>query len=66
MFTIDIGMWAGGTSDYPGNDWWALTTGDAYGCWMRATHWMPLPDKPNGASAPRVAANPYSLKERKK
>jgi len=44
--TIDIGSWGGGKSDYPGNDWWHLTTGDNYACWMRPTHWMPLPEPP--------------------
>lgn len=43
---IDIGIWTGGTSDFPGDDWWSLPTGDAYACWMRATHWMPLPKPP--------------------
>ena len=43
---IDIGSWAGGSSDYAGNDWWQLSTGDAYACWMRPTHWMPLPPPP--------------------
>ena len=45
--TTDIGYWAGGSSDEPGNDWWRISTGDAYACWMRATHWMPLPEPPN-------------------
>lgn len=44
--TIDIGYWAGGKSDYAGDDWWQLSTGDAYACWMRAIAWMPLPDPP--------------------
>lgn len=45
---IDIGLWAGGRSDYSGSDWWQLSTGDAYGCWIRPTHWMPLPLTPEG------------------
>ena len=45
--SIDVGFWQGGEGDYPGNDWWATTTGDAYACWVRATHWMPLPAAPS-------------------
>lgn len=41
--SIDIGFWQGGKSDYQGDDWWSLTTGDAYACWINATHWKPLP-----------------------
>lgn len=44
--SIDIGSWNGGKSDYDGFDWWYLSTGDAYACWMRATHWMQLPPLP--------------------
>lgn len=43
---IDIGRWSGGRSDYGSDGWWGLITGDAYGCWMRPTHWMPLPQPP--------------------
>lgn len=42
----DIGFWSGGKSDFAGGDWWSLTTGDAYACWMLPTHWMPLPPAP--------------------
>ena len=44
--SIDLGFWKDGTSDYPGDDWWALVTGDTYACWLKATHWMPLPVVP--------------------
>lgn len=44
--TVDIGYWRGGSSDYDGDDWWRLSTGDAYSCWMKPTHWMPLPEPP--------------------
>lgn len=44
--TTDIGYWLGGKSDEPGDDWWQLSTGDAYSCWMRPTHWQPLPPPP--------------------
>lgn len=47
--TVDIGSWAGGDSDFSGDDWWQLATGDAYGCWMRPTHWLPIPDAPKDA-----------------
>lgn len=43
---MHIGYWKNGRSDYDGNDWWRLAGGDAYTCWMRPTHWMPLPEKP--------------------
>lgn len=42
----DIGSWQGGKSDYVGNFWWRLSTGDAYACWMVPSHWMPLPPPP--------------------
>lgn len=45
--SIDIGSWQGGFSDFGGPDWWASSTGDAYQCWVRATHWMPLPLPPS-------------------
>lgn len=44
--TMDIGSFIDGKSDYDGDDWWLLVTGDAYACWMRPTHWMPLPPPP--------------------
>ena len=47
--SIDIGSWLGGRSDYSGDDWWELATGDAYSCWMRAAHWQPLPPPPSAA-----------------
>lgn len=37
--------WSGGRSDHPGYDWDVLG-GDAYGCWLKATHWMPLTEPP--------------------
>ena len=43
---VDIGQFTDGRSDYAGNDWWQLLTGDAYACWMQPTHWMPLPPPP--------------------
>jgi len=43
---FDIGSFQDGRSDFPGNDWWVLGTGDYYECWMRPTHWMPLPEPP--------------------
>lgn len=46
--SYDIGHWNGGGSDFEGFDWWSLDTGDAYACWMRPTHWMPLPTPPSG------------------
>lgn len=47
--TIDIGEWRGGKSDFLGDDWWQLVTGDAYAAWMRPTHWRPLPPPPEAA-----------------
>lgn len=44
--TTDIGFWNDGASDHPGNDWWELLTGAGYACWMRPSHWMPLPPPP--------------------
>lgn len=44
--SVDVGRWMSGKSDHPGNDWWQLTTGDCYTCWMRATHWMPIQKPP--------------------
>ncbi len=43
--TIDIIVWSGGGSDYDGDNWWKCETGDYYACWLRATHWMPLPKR---------------------
>lgn len=43
---VDIGFWNGGESDYAGTDWWQIVTGDAYACWLKPTHWMPLPEPP--------------------
>lgn len=43
---IDIGSWSGGKSDWGDGDWWDSTGGDAYKCWCKATHWMPLPENP--------------------
>ena len=50
--TIDIGRWAGGKSGLAGDDWWELVTGDQYACWMRPTHWMPLPTPPEPPQGP--------------
>lgn len=44
---IDIGCWADGKSDYGDDGWWYSSCGDAYQCWCKATHWMPLPYDPN-------------------
>ena len=44
--SIDIGYWSTGKSDFAGDEWWLLSTGDAYSCWMEATHWMPVPGAP--------------------
>lgn len=46
--TIDI-IYGGPTArtDYDARDgWWLCKTGDAYACWLLATHWMPLPEPP--------------------
>ena len=29
--------------------WWNCATGDAYACWLKATHWMPLPEPPEAS-----------------
>ena len=26
--------------------WWECLTGDAYACWLKPTHWQPLPEPP--------------------
>lgn len=41
---IDIAHWEPG-GDFQGYDW-VCETGDAYGCWMKPTHWQPLPEPP--------------------
>lgn len=43
---IDIGYYRDGKSEFVGNDWWELITGDGYVAWMTPTHWMPLPKEP--------------------
>lgn len=43
--TMTAIQWLGGGTDYPGFHW-AVTEGDAYGVWMAATHWRPLPAPP--------------------
>lgn len=43
---FDIARWCGGKSDFAGDDWWSASTGDAYACWIKATHWQPLPTAP--------------------
>ena len=44
---IDIIQGPPGTSDADKNPvWWPCVTGDAYTCWLKATHWRPLPDPP--------------------
>lgn len=43
--TICVIRWDGGRSDYPGYPW-QVAHSDAYGEWMHATHWMPLPEPP--------------------
>lgn len=43
---VDIGRWDGGNSDFPGEEWWTLDTGDCYTCWMKPTHWAPIPVPP--------------------
>ena len=44
--TFDIGAWHGGGSDF-GPEWWDLSTGDAYACWMKPTHFMRIPHPPS-------------------
>lgn len=46
MPIIQIIYWGGGKGDYPGTDWWVGYGSDAYATWLRATHWMPLPEPP--------------------
>jgi hypothetical protein len=42
---VSIIEWAGGSTDYPGFDW-RVSDGDAYACWLKPSHWMPLPAPP--------------------
>lgn len=35
----------GGRTDYEGFEWTCQNT-DAYAAWVKATHWMPLPEPP--------------------
>jgi hypothetical protein len=35
----------GGDGDYPGYEW-DVSGGDAYACWMKPSHWQPLPEPP--------------------
>lgn len=32
--------------DSSAEGWWNCVTGDAYVCWLKPTHWMPLPEPP--------------------
>ncbi len=41
---IDVARWAGGQSDYPGNDWWLCTTGCGYANWFKPSKWMAIPN----------------------
>lgn len=43
---IDVGYYSNGKSDYGSEGWWNSSGGDAYACWVRPTHWMPLPNPP--------------------
>lgn len=43
---MGIARFTNGKSDFDGDDWWDDTGGDAYACWCRPTHWMPLPQPP--------------------
>lgn len=43
---IYVAAWRyGGRSDYDGFHWSCEAT-DAYAAWVKATHWMPLPEPP--------------------
>lgn len=50
-----VGEWWGGTSDYPGSDWWTLC-GDGYAFWGRAIAWACIPEFPQSSPAPPLAA----------
>lgn len=45
---VVIASWLGGSADAEGDDWWDEQGGVYYASWVRASHWMPLPDAPNG------------------
>jgi hypothetical protein len=38
--------WDDGSSDYCGDGWLQVDGTDAYAAWVKATHWMPLPEPP--------------------
>ena len=50
--TIDIIAGPDARPDRGGamGEWWYCATGDAYACWLLATHWMPLPDPPDSST----------------
>ena len=50
--TTDIGAWSKHKGDFDGFEW-CLSTGDAYACWMKPTHWMPLPPAPADEISPK-------------
>lgn len=44
---VDIITTISDRTDYDnGGGWWNCATGDAYATWLKATHWMPLPEPP--------------------
>ena len=45
---IDIFTNRASRTDHAGVEpgWWNCDTGDAYACWLKPTHWMPLPEPP--------------------
>lgn len=48
--TVDIIQGPVGTSDADDEmAWWGCLTGDAYACWLKPTHWRPLPAPPKDA-----------------